>query len=68
MKDHYLVVTVTDPGDRDAGIAPYAHRFEFGDPEEALECSYSAHRAGFEVTAATVSGTRKGTPTASVRT
>ena len=66
MEAYYLVITVKDPGDREAGISPCERRFQFDDPEEALECAHGAHRAGFEVSAATVSATRTRTPAASV--
>ena len=54
----YWVITVKDPGDREAGVSRYGRRFEFGDEEEAYECALAAHKAGFEVLAAKVSATR----------
>ena len=55
----YWVITVKDPGDREAGVSRYGRRFEFGDEEEAYECALAAHKAGFEVSAAKVSATRE---------
>jgi hypothetical protein len=55
----YWVITVKDPGDLEAGVCRYERRFEFGDPEQALECAQSAKKAGFEVSAAKVIATRE---------
>jgi hypothetical protein len=53
MRAHW-VITVKDPGDREAGVLGYERRFEFGDPEEAFRCAKGAQEAGFEVAAARV--------------
>ena len=50
----YWVITVKDPGDRDAGVSGYERRFEFGDLEEALRCANDANGAGFKVATAKV--------------
>jgi hypothetical protein len=55
----YWVITVKDPGDREAGVCRYERRFEFGDPKEALECAQGAKKAGFDVSAAKVLATRE---------
>lgn len=55
----YWVITVRDPGDREAGVFRCERRFEFGDLEEAFECARSAQRAGFEISAAKVFATRE---------
>jgi hypothetical protein len=55
----YWVITVKDPGDREAGISGYERRFEFGDTEEAFRCAKDANGAGFKVAAAKVFATRK---------
>lgn len=54
----YWVITVTDPGDRGAGLVGYEHRFGFGDTEEAFQCAKSAQDAGFKVSAAKVVASR----------
>jgi hypothetical protein len=53
----YWVITVRDPGDREAGISRYERRFEFDELERAFECAQGAQRAGFEISAAKVSAT-----------
>ena len=55
----YWVITVRDPGDREAGVFGYERRFEFGDLEEAYRCAKSAQEAGFKVSAARVVATRE---------
>jgi hypothetical protein len=55
----YWVITVKDPGDRDAGVFGYERRFEFGDLEEAFRCAKDANEAGFKVAAAKVFATRE---------
>jgi hypothetical protein len=55
----YWVITVTDLGDRGAGLLGYEHRFEFGDTEDAFRCAKSAQDAGFKVSAARVLATRE---------
>lgn len=54
----YWIITVRDPGDREAGVLRYERRFEFGDLDEAFECARSAGKAGFAVSAARVFATR----------
>ena len=55
----YWVITVTDLGDRGAGLSGYERRFEFGDIEDAFQCAKSAQAAGFMVSAARVLASRE---------
>jgi len=54
----YWVITVKDPGDREAGVIRYERRFEFDDLEEAYRCAQGADQAGFEIAVAKVFATR----------
>lgn len=48
---YITIVDVTDPGDIEAGIRPYAQRFEFDDEHEAWLKYHLAIAAGFTATA-----------------
>ena len=54
----YWVITVNDPGDREAGVIRYQRRFEFDDLEEAYRCAQGAYDAGFGIAVARVFATR----------
>jgi hypothetical protein len=54
----YWIITVRDPGDREAGVERYERRFEFGNLEDAFACARSAREAGFTISAAKVVATR----------
>ena len=55
----YWVITVKDPGDREAGVSGYERRFEFDDVERAFACSQRALKAGFGVSSTKVSTTKE---------
>ncbi len=54
----YWVITVKDPGDREAEIFRYERRFEFDDLEEAYRCAQGADQAGLRFAVAKVFATR----------
>ena len=55
----YWVITVKDPGDREAGVSGYERRFEFDDVERAFACSKRAMKAGFGVSSTKVATTKE---------